>query len=297
MAKPDWAGLLDEGDFPGARAAWEQKFAGREDSFEASWDLAEVEERWGDSRFFGGEPGAAAHYQAACTVLLPPGTQYSSREENDRRMAAHHRVTNKLYAMDNYGKPRPGHDGRPHPNSYRTKPRAKPEPQPARPSVSERRAATVKSRQTLALHQTELATLFETGDHSLYRDLGDKWRNAGEVLAESHPEAARRAYAWSVYYFERYYKAWTAHLPASRWDSDGGQDIAEIQNLTNSLAASPSETPLPAWVESLLAGDWQSARSAMGYHPPAPEFGLLAGLLAEACRAAGREGVDSTARP
>ena len=69
----DWATLLGEGDFAGARAACQQKIAGRADSPEASWELAEVEERWGDSLFFAGETGAAEHYHAARTALVPPG--------------------------------------------------------------------------------------------------------------------------------------------------------------------------------------------------------------------------------
>jgi len=289
MAKPGWAALLEEGDFPGARAAWEEKFAGREDSFEASWDLAEVEERWGDSLFFREEAGAATHFQASRMALVPPGAQFSSREENDRRMEAQHRVTNKLYAIDAYGTPRPGQDGQPHPNSSRNGLRAKPEPEPPRPSIAERRAAALELSQTTAMEQTEFARLFQSGGHWLYYDLGAKWRDAGKALAGSHPLGARRAYAWSMHYFERYNKDWTAHLPASRWDSDGGEDMMEVEDLTNSLAASQAGTPLPAWIESLLAGDWQSALSAMGNHPPAPEFRPLAGLLSEACRAAGRE--------
>jgi hypothetical protein len=245
MVKPDWSALLEEGDFPGARAAWEEEFAGREDSFDASWELAEVEERWGDSLFFGGEPGADAHFQASRVALVPPGTQFSSRGENDRRMAAHHRVTNKLYAIDSYGKPRPGHDGQPHPNSCRTRQRAQPEPQPSRPTLSERRAAAVKARQTTALQQTESGRLFQRGDHWLYRDLGNQWCDAGRALAGSHPLGARRAFAWSMHYFEQYNKAWTAHLPASRWDSDGGEEMMKVRNLTNSLAESQPETPLP----------------------------------------------------
>jgi hypothetical protein len=92
-----------------------------------------------------------------------------------------------------------------------------------------------------------------------------------------------------MHYFELYRKAWTEHLPSSRWDSDGGGEMMEVQNLTNSLAASPSEPPLPVWVQALLAGDWQRALAAAGDCPPAPEWSNLAVLLAEACRVAGRE--------
>jgi hypothetical protein len=274
--------LLDDGDFPAARYAWQQEFAGREGSLEASWELSVIEERWGDSFFFAAEPGAAAHFEAARAALIPPGTRFPSPEENDRRMEAHQRLTGKLYAIDPHGMPRHGHDARPHPDSCRTKPRTRAEPSPSRPSVAERREAALKIRQTTTIQQTDLARLFQNGDPWGYLDLGSQWRAAGDALTGSHPSSARRAYAWSLHYFELYNRAWTAHLPASRWDPDGGQEIGEIEDLTASLEDRTNDAPLPGWVESLLAGDWKGALSAAASEPPVPAFQALAGLLKNA---------------
>ena len=45
----DSTALMAAGDFAGARAAWQDNPA---DSLAASWELAEIEERWGDALFF-----------------------------------------------------------------------------------------------------------------------------------------------------------------------------------------------------------------------------------------------------
>jgi hypothetical protein len=274
MATSDWAARLDEGDFSGARAEWQERFGAGSESLDASWALAEVEERWGDELFFAVEAGAAGHYHAAQRALAPPGTQFSSGEENDRRMEAYARVTEKLYAVDPYGRAREGHGGRPHPNSQRTLPRVA----PALPSIPVRPALRTSQ-------PTEFAKLFQGGDHWRYHELGNQWRDAGQALAGSYPDGARRAYAWSLHYFELYNQAWSAHLPASRWDSDGGEEMVEVQDLMQGLAASSAGARLPAWVEALLAGEWRQALSALGDHPPEALFQPIAVLLAEACRA------------
>ena len=289
MAKPDWPDLLDAGDFPGARAAWAEKFAGHEETLPATWELAEIEERWGDSLFFSAAPGAAPHYHASRGALVPPGSRFSSAEENARRMQAHQRVTGKIYAIDPYGKARDGNHAQPHPNSRLTPRRRPHQPEPPQPSFTERRAAVLQLRQANEWQQTGLARLFQEGGHWCDYDLAAQWREAGRALAASHPAAARLACAWSIHYFERYHRDWTAHLPASRWDSDGGTEMMEVQDLANSLADPSSEAPLPPWIGALLAGDWQAALAATDNRPAEPAFKPLAELLAAVCRAAGRE--------
>ena len=69
--------LLGEGDYTGARAACNEKFAGRADDPESSRGFAEVEERWGDALFFAGESGAAEHYYAAQAALVLRGLQFT----------------------------------------------------------------------------------------------------------------------------------------------------------------------------------------------------------------------------
>jgi hypothetical protein len=207
MSDPDW---------PSAHAAWQQKFAGREDAPDASWELGRIEECWGDSLFFSGAAGAAPHFHAARAAILPPGRQWASREEYDRRMEAHQRITAKLYAIDPYGKARPSHDGVPHPDfrlEPQSEPQPEPEPQPPQPSIAERREAALHLRTANAIQQTEWAALFRDAGHWQFYELAMKWRGAGEALAPSHPAAARRAFAWSVYYFERYNRDWTPIFP------------------------------------------------------------------------------------
>lgn len=287
MATSDRAARLDEADYSGALAAWRTEFGGREDSHAATWELAGLEERWGDSLFFGAEPGSLAHYQAAQRALVPPGTTFSSSQESERRMEAYARLTDKLYAIAPDGTPRPGHNGQPHPRFQPIARRKETAPAPPAKSKAERREAVLTARQTRTKHQTELGQLPDDGDHWRYHRLGESWLAAAHALASNHPDDARRACNWSLHYFELYNKAWTAHLPASRWDPDGGEEIMEVQNLENSLAASMPQSPPPDWVPLLLEGAWQHALAAFGGEP-APEFKPLARLLADACQTAGR---------
>jgi hypothetical protein len=290
---------MPHSDWAGARTAWEEQFAGRKDAPEASWELARIEECEGDSFFFAEEAGAAPHYHAACAALAPPGAQWDSREENDRRMEAHARVTAKLYAIDPYGKARPSHDGRPHPDfrppdrreeSPEPAPRVEPLQQSRAEMLQERRAAALHLRSTNFMQQTDWAALFRDSGHWQFYTLGGEWRQAGEALAASYPEAARRAFRWSVYYYECYNRDWTAHLPASRWDTDGGQDLMEVQELIDSLPGDAPGAPLPEWIEHLLDGNWRQALDALSADRP-PEFRPLISLLDEACRAAGIPGL------
>jgi hypothetical protein len=269
---------MPHSDWAGARAAWKEQFAGREDALDASWELARIEECQGDSLLFAGEAGAAPHYHAACAALAPPAAHWTSREENDRRMEAHARVTAKLYAIDPYGKARPSHDGRPHP-AFRLA-----------EGLAERRAETLQLRSTNSIQQTDWVALFRDSGHWQFYSLGGEWREAGEALAVSYPGAARRAFSWSLYYYECYNRDWTAHLPASRWDTDGGQDMMEVQELIDSLPGDDPGTPPPSWVEHLLDGNWRAALDTLGADLPS-EFRPLIALLDEARRAAGTPGL------
>ena len=75
-----WRELAANRDFAAARAAWDRVFAGPGSDPAPLWQLAELEERWGDSIFFAGEPGAVAHYHAALRAAVPPNAQFTSRE-------------------------------------------------------------------------------------------------------------------------------------------------------------------------------------------------------------------------
>lgn len=298
MSTADREARLDEADFPGALAAWRTEFSGREDSLEASWELAEIEERWGDSLFFADDPGSAEHYQAAQRALIPQGVTFSSSEENQRRMDAHGRLTNKLYAIGGDGKARSPHDeAQPHPRfklvareppkkSKAARPVA-PEPEPPRPSKAARLEAVLEARKTRIREQSELGSLYGRGDQWAQHRLGELWLKAASALAQNHQQLAQGACEWSYHHFERYNKLWTAHLPASRFDSDGGLEMMDVQGVERLLAVGAPESPAPEWAALLVDGDWQAALTAFG--PPAPEFEPLAAVLADACTAAGRK--------
>jgi hypothetical protein len=93
-----------------------------------------------------------------------------------------------------------------------------------------------------------------------------------------------------MYYYECYNREWTAHLPASRWDTDGGPDMMEVQELIDSLPSDGPATPLPAWIEHLLDGHWRAALDGVCTDPP-PAFQPLIALLNEARHAAGIPGL------
>jgi len=325
MASSNHAARLDEGDYCGALAAWRLTFSGREDSLEASWELAGIEERWGDSLFFGGETDSAVHYQAAQRALFPLGMLFSWGEESDRRMEAYTRLTDKRYAIGPDGKSRPGHAAQPHPSftpiapkpiapppeavpepeepeadlpapETGTMPPAEPEPEEPEEPEAEPWKAVLSAPKTRTRQPAELRLLDDPGDHWRCHHLGQLWLDAAGGLALHYPAEARLACQWSLHYFDLYSQAWIAHAPASRWDSDGGQEALEVQNLRDSLAAATPESPPPEWVTLLLAGSWQDALALFGGDPPAPEFEPLAVLLADACQAADRQEADQSLR-
>ncbi|MGJ5816107.1 hypothetical protein [Paludibaculum fermentans] len=289
MASTDWATLLDQGEFPAALEAWRACFDADVDSLEATWARAEIEERWGDFFFFGREPGASPHFHAALEALVPPGVMFTSLEENDRRMEAHGRVMNKLYALDGSGLPRAGNDGAPHPNARLAVPPPLRVTLPEAPVVAERREAVSRARETRIQQELPAAALFRDAGHWQHHLLGQMWSDAGGALGPLLPDEARRAYSWSLYWFGLYNAAWSANLPASRWDSDGGQELLEVQQALSVLGMRASETVCPEWIDALLDGGWEEALAALHGQAPLEHFLPLTKLLATVCRAAGAE--------
>jgi hypothetical protein len=132
----------------------------------------------------------------------------------------------------------------------------------------------------------DLARQPEASDHWRHYDLACQWRDAGKEFSAVFPNAARRAFQLSVDHFELYNQAWIAHAPASRWDSDGGQEIVEVQDMMRSLDDVPAGAQAPAWIEAMLAGDWPRALAAFGDTAPPPEFSAAAKLLSDVSRSA-----------
>lgn len=289
MASTDWAALLDQGEFSAALDAWRACFEGTEESLEATWVRVEIEERWGDALFFSKEPGASAHFHAALGSLVPQGAMFTSMDENDRRMEAHGRVMNKLYGIDGSGLPRPGNDGVPHPNARLAAPPPKRVAVPEDAVIVGRRAAVMRARESRRQSELPAAVVFRNAGHWQHHLLGQMWSEAGKALSPAFPDEARRAYAWSQHYFELYNAAWSANLPASRWDSDGGQEIMEVQEAVSALGLRVTEVECPAWIGAVLDGGWREAVAALQGERPPGQFDPLAKILATTCRAAGDE--------
>lgn len=272
----DWKTLLDDGDFPAALAACLRQFEGRANTFAAAQALAQVEERWGDWLARSGLPGAAEHYSAAGKLLVSPNLLVNSVEESRLLVSIYPRVMGKLSAIDPFGRSRTRIGWQPHTAAGdRHSP-----PGPARmEELPCRQHAAVPSFDN---ERNAYARLFRDKDHWCHYDLGRKWRDAGMALAVACPEAACRAYSWSLYFFDLYRVTWDRAGAVARWDSDGEWEIAEVQNMAYSLAVNPSEARIPFWAEAFLTGDWQRAAAVLGAGPPAPEWSGLAALLAEA---------------
>jgi hypothetical protein len=127
------------------------------EGLEGTWELAETEELLGDSLFFSGAPGSVVHYRAAQRALMPVGVVFSSRDENDRRMAAFQRVATKLYSIGSDGTAESSGDCKAHPHYVPTEQKAEPPPEPALevPDVP----GVPKTRL-----ESELGKLLSTGD-------------------------------------------------------------------------------------------------------------------------------------
>jgi hypothetical protein len=250
-------------------------------ALEGTWELAESEELLGDSLFFGGEPGSVVHYRAAQRALLPLGVIFSSRDENDRRMEAFQRVAAKLYAIGADGKATSSHDCKAHPQYVPTERKAKSPSEPADEIPVLHPFSAPKTRL-----ESELGKLLSTGDWWANYRLGALWLEAAKILAASYPTESRAACEWSLEHFRNYTRDWTAHLPASRWDSDGDSEMAEANSVRNALTG---ETPLapPDWVCLLLAGDWRESLAALERNAIVDGFQSMVEVLAEACKVAG----------
>ena len=219
------------------------------DAPEGTWELAEIEELLGDSLFFTGEPDAAIHYQAAQKALMPPGVRFTSLEESEPRMEAFQRIVAKLYGIGGDGRARASHDGKPHP------------------------------RYAPRIPDSDLGKLLLSSDWWVDYRLAGQWFEAAKTLAAKHPVESRAACEWSLEHFARYAQEWTAHLPASRWDSDGGAEMQEVSEFKNALSPHPASSA-PDWVRLLLAGNRREAESR--HDAATDEFPLLAEILAKA---------------
>lgn len=117
-------------------------------------------------------------------------------------------------------------------------------------------------------------------DHWRCYGLGSALREAGDLLSEFSDELAAEAYDRSLAFFEEYGRAWSANLPASRWDSDGGQEMMEVSARRGALRR-VSKT-VPPWVRWVFEGNWQRALAALPDQHPGEQWKPLLKVLAYA---------------
>jgi hypothetical protein len=252
------------------------------DGLEGTWELAETEELLGDALFFGGETGAVVHYRAAQRALMPLGVALSSREENDRRMEAFQRVSTKLYAIGADGKAGSTQDCQAHPHYVAAERKVETEP------ISEVPAVLPPSVPKPRL-ESELGRLLSTGDWWADYRHGASWFEVGKSLAAGYPVESRAACEWSLEHFEKYARAWTKGMPASRWDPDGSSEMAGVKDFKNALSGETA-VAAPGWVGLLLAGDWRESLAAFERDATVEGFQSMGEILAEACKADGLQG-------
>jgi hypothetical protein len=272
------------------------------DPLEGTWELAESEELIGDSLFFTGQPGAAGHYQAAQRALMPLGVLFTSREENDRRMEAFQRIVTKLYGIGGDGMARSSHDGQPHPNYIPPPPPPPVEPPADIPVIPDLVEAPVEPpaqipltpalvkqmmREAKARAESELGKTLTTDNWWIDYRVATLWFEAAKILGPNYPTEARAACDWSLDHYNAYGEAWSAHLPASRWDSDGGWERCEVSDFKKTLSPEPSSSTAPEWIGLLIAGDWRKSLAATEGDETAKEFQPMIDILTEASKAAG----------
>lgn len=119
-----------------------------------------------------------------------------------------------------------------------------------------------------------------TGDHWRCHSLASALAQAGDLLAEIDNELAAAAYGRSLEFFEEYNRAWSANLPASRWDSDGGQEMMDVSARRGALRR-VSKTA-PPWVRWVFEGNWQRALAALPDEHPGEAWKPVLAVLAYA---------------
>ena len=319
-----WRDLARKGDYGAALTAVAEEFRGRETSLEATFRFAEVHEQWGDSEFFFGGAGGPKHYHHAMRLLFPPGLMFDDAQEHGRRMEAYSRMSDKIRSVNGAGFARdqdlPG--AKPHPDfripadreaeiraiadrlaaeraaeeqasAARQRPfwelPAEPEPAPEERGAPADRdalpAAASAARSEARLFASELARAFGGGHWAEYA-VAEAFAKGGYALASLSDEMAAVAYDWSLEFYTRYQRSWTAHLPASRWDSDGGSEMAAVEQ--RRAALTPVSKTLPPWIRWLLAGNLTRACAALPDERPADDFTPFLSLLAQALVGGGK---------
>lgn len=110
--------------------------------------------------------------------------------------------------------------------------------------------------------------------HFDYLAYGERWEAVGDALRAAAPACAALAYDHAEAQYVAYDREWTAHLPASRFDADGGAWLAPLRVKQDALAAAGAPGAPTSWVESLCAGTIEAALAAYERAPGEDGDGL-----------------------
>lgn len=114
------------------------------------------------------------------------------------------------------------------------------------------------------------------GDAMAACRLGDRWKAAAEALANDWPASARRALAWSGFFYRHHHAHWTQNLPASRFEDDGREGFESADAQRVALAGKVDREEPPRWAQELLAGRLPRSTDDIGDPRAfAPLFDLL----------------------
>ena len=275
-----WDASLDVGDHDAAIAAWQAFHGGREHEPEPRRALGDIEERSGDARVVHDGLSAKGHYLRAASCMreaiealarVPSGSPEGERESRARAMQqcqdAYTRAFRKYQSISNQGRVDDLVSLQPHPASSALRAHIahlRAERQTANGAQRRRLAAlldappddpSVAAELAEAMRGSAYARACGMGaDPMATCALGDRWLAAAQALAEDWPASARRALAWSGWFFRTYNADWTAHLPASRWDSDGSEGFEAADALREQLVGRGDCGEPPLWAHELLAG-------------------------------------------
>ena len=106
-------------------------------------------------------------------------------------------------------------------------------------------------------------------DHWAQLGAAEAWAAAAKLLETAHPRAARVAWRHASRGYDAYCEAYSAHLPASRWDYDYGREAADARaRATDRTPIDREDAELPDWISDAIAGRFDDARASAPHEPP-----------------------------
>ena len=104
-------------------------------------------------------------------------------------------------------------------------------------------------------------------NHFEYLWFGERWEAVGDALRVAAPGFAALAYDHAQAHYEAYDREWSAHLPASRFDADGGAYLMPLRAKQEAVMAAGTHGPATTWVHALCR---QRAEDAIARYDRAP---------------------------